>query len=147
MYSRYFFAGSYFTGFVFVAFLLLLCTFLFFFLPEEKSRKKRKEMIHRFKGVWSRNLKGVAVITFIAGFSFYFSYFPGFFILLRSIGISESELFIMLLLLYVFSAIFLHVFKRRIEDVNEQKLLVLCFTIMSAGVFGYALFFYIFYFC
>ncbi len=73
-----FFAGSYFTGFVFVAFLLLLCTFLFFFLPEEKSRKKRKEMIHRFKGVWSRNLKGVAVITFIAGFSFYFSYFPGF---------------------------------------------------------------------
>jgi len=91
----------------YIASLVIFIEFLIFLLFFKEKRKAKVES--RFKlsiKKYSKTFIIIAIIGFLIAINFNAAYFPGFFILAKSIGISESLLFLLLFVDYLISSVF-----------------------------------------
>lgn len=132
---------SFITGFFVSSLLFFLAALAFLLFYPEKGRKKAlREKIFSFNiKTYSAEFMIASYIAFVASFSFTIAYYPAFFLLVKKLKISTTGLFLILLALYIFSAIFIHLNKKRIEKVDERKLTMISLGFMGIGTIGYAI--------
>lgn len=106
----------------YISALVLFVSFLVFFLFFEEKKKKIKIPKFRFSiHRYSRSFKLICLIGLLASINFTASYFPGFFILAKNLGISESLLFLLFLGDYLISSVFAYQSKEWIDKFGRKK--------------------------
>lgn len=111
---------------LFIAFLI----FTIFFHEEKLVQAPKKKM--RFHAKFPRRFKIIIVIWFLVSVNYSAAYLPAFFILARNLGISEANVFILLLATYLLSTILAWKSGKWIEKHGREKTVVIT-------LFGYAI--------
>lgn len=109
-------------GFYVAAFVLFLSFLVFFiFFKEDERRIKHKPKFKLSIKTYSKSFKIITVIGFLISINFTAAYFPGFFILAKDLGITESLLFLLLLGDYLVSSVFAYWSGRWIDKFGRGK--------------------------
>lgn len=111
------------SGFLVAGSSLFLSFLIFFLLFKEKKKKVRVKMKFSIRK-YSRSFKLIALIGMLQAINFTASYFPGFFILARNLGITESILFLLLLGDYLISSVFTHQSRKWIDKIGREKVVM-----------------------
>ncbi len=117
-------------GFYFAAFAIFLSFLIFTLFFKEKKVKTKKEFKLSIKA-YSKKFKIISIIGFLVAINFNVAYFPGFFILAKDLGISESLLFSLLFFDYIISAIFVWWSKKWIDKFGRTKTTALATFLFS----------------
>lgn len=113
------------TGFYLASFLVLgAFLVLVFFFPERFPKKAVRSGVSLTLKQYSRNMVLVAIIGFLLSVSYTAAYFPAFFILARSLGITTSLLFLLLLGDYIISWVFAYSSHRWIDRISKTRIIV-----------------------
>jgi DHA1 family multidrug resistance protein-like MFS transporter len=120
-------------GFYAAAIALFLAFLVFaIFFHEEKPKKTGPKKKPGFHAKFPRRFKIIIAIWFLVSVNYTAAYLPAFFILARNLGISEAELFMLLLATYLLSAVLAWKSGKWIERHGREK------TVLVT-LFGYAI--------
>ena len=120
------------SGFVFLALIVFAVGF------RSKETTHYRGLKFSFKH-YSRRFRAIALVGLLLGISFGAAYFPGFFILAKNLGISESMLFTLLLASYVVSSALAWHSGRWIDKIGRGNVVVIFSLIFSLFTVAYAL--------
>jgi len=115
---------------------LFLSFVIFSLLFKEEKKKVRVKMRFSIRK-YSKPFKLIALIGMLQAINFTASYFPAFFILARSLGITESLLFLLLLGDYLISGVFTYQSRNWIDKVGREKVVMLGSLVFSIFIFLY----------
>lgn len=94
-------------GFYVASAALLIAAVVFALFFKETKRTKWKNEKPSLRG-YSKTFIIIALIGFLESVNFNAAYFPAFFLLVRNVGLSTANLFLLMLVSYVISAVFVH---------------------------------------
>ena len=109
----------------YVASLVVFIEFLIFIFIFKEPAKKVKKTFKLSVRNYPLNFKIITIIGFLIAINFGMSYYPAFFQLARSLGITEGILFILLFFVYVTSSIFTWKSKDWIDIIGRKKMVVI----------------------
>jgi len=112
---------------VFIEFLI------FIFIFKEPAKKIKKTFKLSVKN-YPMRFKIITIIGFLIAINFGMSYYPAFFQLARSLGITEGMLFILLFFDYIISSIFTWKSKDWIDRIGRRKIVVI--TTLGFSIFS-----------
>ncbi len=133
---------SFYTGFYIVSLLYFLSFLVIHIFYSERKNIKLHEIKETLKfgfRNYSKEFLLASLTAFLGSFCFTFIYYPAFFLLLEHLGITTSEIFVILLFVYIFSSILIHFIRDIIEKSDEIKIIILGFLFMGIGSLGYSL--------
>lgn len=125
-------------GFYFAAMALFLSFILFSIFIEEKRKTVKAKIIFKLSlKKYSKKFLTVAIIGAIQALIFTCAYFPAFFVLAKKLEITESLLFVLLIIDYIISGFFVYWSGRWIDKFGRTKTLLLSFFAFSLFTFFY----------
>lgn len=127
------------TGFYVAAFSLFISSILFLLIKEVKPKSKNQLKVSFSLKKYPTIFKMMIVIGFLQAIVFTIAYYPGFFILARTLGITENLLFLILLLVYVSGGVIIFLTKRFVDRVDKLKL-----TLVNMAAFSFFIILYLF---
>ncbi|MEM7819363.1 MAG: MFS transporter [Candidatus Aenigmatarchaeota archaeon] len=130
--------------FIFGFYLAALCIFISFLIfsifYKEELETKIKPIKTKFNPLmYSLNFNIIAFGGFIGSICFSIAYFPAFFILTEKyLLIKVNDLFLMLLISYIISMIFVYFTGKRIDNFGRSRTLLFGFLFLAITVLAYA---------
>lgn len=128
------------TGFYVAAFSLFISSVLFLLFIKEVKTKSKNQLKTKFSlRKYPTIFRIMIMVGFLQAITFTMAYFPGFFVLARSLGITENLLFLILFLVYVSGGAIIFLTKRFIDKTEKLKL-----TLVSMATFSFFIILYSF---
>lgn len=124
-------------GFYFAALFMFLGFLVFVLFFKEERLAKTKRYVKSRKG-YSLGLKIIVVMSFLVSVNYTAVYYPAFFVLAESLGITTGLLFILLFIDYVVSGVFAYWSGGWIDNFGRAKTLLLGLVVFSVLTFLYA---------